>query len=52
MGFKLSCLDCGKEIVIEKGDVSILDFNELGIYPVQGRVIIECDCGNESDMDY
>lgn len=52
MGFELKCLDCGNKVVIENGNVDVSKFGEIGIYPVQGRAIIECVCGKDSDLDY
>lgn len=49
-GFFVRCLNCGDEIIL-KGGIIEQSNDTPNVYPVQGRAIVECDCGNVTDIE-
>lgn len=50
-GFVVKCVNCGFELVVEGGETKVSN-EKLSVHQAQDVAIIECQCGNESTINW
>ena len=50
-GFVVKCVNCGFELVVKGGETKVSN-EKLSVNKAQDVAIIECQCGNESIINW
>lgn len=47
LAFKITCLSCGAETILDNSVVKVGDMRDIKVYQTQDIANIDCICGNE-----